>query len=202
MSASLLTLRSRTVLHPSAMDLRDQNGFGSRHVSIPQSLHKVPRSKLGLKIPELTFFLRNSDAFALNMGTDVWEPTQMQHAYNAAQQSGTPFKLFISFDMTALPCGDTSLISSTIAQFAHHPSQLKDAEGAAFVSTFQGGAGCMNNAQWTQAVKGGGVNTRFIPAFTDDLTNEKMKSMYPCINGDFLVRWRFTYECLQSIFDR
>ena len=40
------------------------------------------------------------DAFALNIGTDSWQPGQVDNAYQAAQNSGTDFKLFISFDMT------------------------------------------------------------------------------------------------------
>ena len=40
------------------------------------------------------------DAFALNIGTNDWESTQVANAYEAAKDSGTDFKLFISFDMT------------------------------------------------------------------------------------------------------
>jgi len=40
------------------------------------------------------------DAFALNIGIDSWEPDQVANAYDAAKDSGTDFKLFISFDMT------------------------------------------------------------------------------------------------------
>jgi len=40
------------------------------------------------------------DAFALNIGTDSWQSNQVDSAYQAAQDSGTDFKLFISFDMT------------------------------------------------------------------------------------------------------
>ena len=39
------------------------------------------------------------DAFALNIGTDPWQTTQVASAYAAAESSGTGFKLFISFDM-------------------------------------------------------------------------------------------------------
>lgn len=40
------------------------------------------------------------DAFALNIGTSDWQPGQVANAYQAAKDSGTDFKLFISFDMT------------------------------------------------------------------------------------------------------
>lgn len=40
------------------------------------------------------------DAFALNVGSDSWQPDQVKNAFTAAEQSNTTFKLFISFDMT------------------------------------------------------------------------------------------------------
>lgn len=40
------------------------------------------------------------DAFALNVGTNDWESDQVDKAYQAAKDSGTDFKLFMSFDMT------------------------------------------------------------------------------------------------------
>ncbi|KAG9313201.1 glycoside hydrolase family 71 protein [Chiua virens] len=46
------------------------------------------------------------DGFALNVGKDPWQPQQVANAYQAAQQSGTGFKLFLSFDMTSLPCNN------------------------------------------------------------------------------------------------
>lgn len=43
------------------------------------------------------------DAFALNIGTDSWETDQVKNAYDAAEKSGTSFKMFISLDMTYVP---------------------------------------------------------------------------------------------------
>ena len=40
------------------------------------------------------------DGFALNIGTDVWTPAQVEMAYAAALASGLSFRLFISFDMS------------------------------------------------------------------------------------------------------
>ena len=40
------------------------------------------------------------DAFALNVGTNEWEPDQVDNAYQAAKDSGLDFMLFLSFDMT------------------------------------------------------------------------------------------------------
>ncbi|KAJ3526074.1 hypothetical protein NM688_g8304 [Phlebia brevispora] len=39
------------------------------------------------------------DGFALNIGSDDWQPSQVAAAYAAAESSGTGFKLFISYDM-------------------------------------------------------------------------------------------------------
>lgn len=39
------------------------------------------------------------DAFALNVGSDSWQPARVADAYMAAQQSNTGFKLFLSLDM-------------------------------------------------------------------------------------------------------
>jgi hypothetical protein len=44
-----------------------------------------------------------SDGFALNAGLEDWQVDRVQDCYNAAQGTGLPFKLFISFDMTWVP---------------------------------------------------------------------------------------------------
>jgi glucan endo-1,3-alpha-glucosidase len=41
-----------------------------------------------------------SDAFALNVGSDSWQPDRVSSAFAAAKASGTGFKLFLSFDMS------------------------------------------------------------------------------------------------------
>jgi len=46
------------------------------------------------------------DGFALNVGIDSWQPQRVSDAYAAA--SGTPFKLFLSFDMTCVPVTTTN----------------------------------------------------------------------------------------------
>ena len=43
------------------------------------------------------------DAFALNVGSDPWQPDRVKDAYDAAAESGTEFKMFMSFDMTCVP---------------------------------------------------------------------------------------------------
>jgi hypothetical protein len=70
------------------------------------------------------------DGFALNVGSDSWQPQRVADAYvflpslgvytnniisyTAAEQSGTDFKLFISFDMSYVPLSLTSLDHSAI----------------------------------------------------------------------------------------
>ncbi|KAH7909032.1 glycoside hydrolase family 71 protein [Hygrophoropsis aurantiaca] len=80
------------------------------------------------------------DAFALNVGSDSWQPQQIANAYSAALQSGTDFKLFMSFDMSSLPCGsadDAGTLRNYITTYASHPNQFIY-NGRVFASTFAG----------------------------------------------------------------
>ncbi|KAH8119175.1 glycoside hydrolase family 71 protein [Phellopilus nigrolimitatus] len=80
------------------------------------------------------------DAFALNVGSDSWQATQVKNAYAAAQQANSTFKLFISFDMTALPCtasADAAPLRNYITTYANHSAQFKHG-GKVFASTFSG----------------------------------------------------------------
>lgn len=80
------------------------------------------------------------DGFALNVGTDSWQPQQVANAYEAAQQSGTGFKLFMSFDMSSLPCStaaDAATLRNYITTYATHPNQFLY-DGRVFASTFSG----------------------------------------------------------------
>jgi hypothetical protein len=49
---------------------------------------------------ERDFSVTSSDGFALNVGLEDWQVDRVHDCYNAAQSTGLPFKLFISFDMT------------------------------------------------------------------------------------------------------
>jgi glucan endo-1,3-alpha-glucosidase len=42
------------------------------------------------------------DAFALNVGTDDWQKDRVDDAFNAARDSETGFKMFMSFDMRSV----------------------------------------------------------------------------------------------------
>ncbi|KAG5650535.1 hypothetical protein H0H81_011886, partial [Sphagnurus paluster] len=92
----------------------------------------------------LTDILYLSDALALNMGGDSWQRSQIASAYAAAAQLGTNFKLFISFDFTAMGC-DLNDIVGRVNQFASHPNQFR-VDGRPMISSFSGD--CLGNSGW------------------------------------------------------
>ncbi|THH07533.1 hypothetical protein EW145_g3309 [Phellinidium pouzarii] len=65
------------------------------------------------------------DGFALNVGRENWQLSQVAACFDAAESSGTDFKLFLSFDMSSFP-------SSALGDIQN----LK--LGKALVSTFAG----------------------------------------------------------------
>ncbi|EPQ54502.1 glycoside hydrolase [Gloeophyllum trabeum ATCC 11539] len=80
------------------------------------------------------------DGFALNVGSDEWQPQRVADAYTAAQKFGPDFKLFLSFDMSALPCttaDNANTLRTYITTYSSHPNQLKY-DGKVFASTFAG----------------------------------------------------------------
>lgn len=117
------------------------------------------------------------DGFALNVGSDDWQPARVADAYAAAEAIATqyphktPFKLFISFDMTCL--SDPSLILTYLRTYHGHPAQFVY-EGKDFVSTFSGeyvtlGQDTANDG-WQIAIKdplaGEGIEIYFVPAWS------------------------------------
>lgn len=61
--------------------------------------------------------------------------------YAAAAESNLDFQLFLSLDMTSLPCSSpehAAFIRKLVLNHASHPNQLKYNGGRAFVSTFAG----------------------------------------------------------------
>jgi len=78
------------------------------------------------------------DGFALNMGSDPWQPDRVATACSVAQSLG--FKMFLSFEMTAVRCGsaaDAGMLTDLVKTYASHPAQAKY-NGRAHVSTFSG----------------------------------------------------------------
>ncbi|KAN0087472.1 glycoside hydrolase family 71 protein [Tylopilus felleus] len=103
------------------------------------------------------------DGFALNVGSDSWQPQQVANAYQAAQQSGTGFKLFLSFDMTSLPCNgasDAATLRNYITTYASHPNQLIY-NGRVFASAFSG-----ESCQFGQSSVQSGWQTQFLQQLT------------------------------------
>ncbi|KAF9456254.1 glycoside hydrolase [Collybia nuda] len=84
------------------------------------------------------------DALALNMGGDSWQRDQIASAYAAAAALGTNFKLFMSFDFSAMGCDVNDLVGR-VTQFSSHPNQFK-IDGKPFISSFFGS--CLGNAGW------------------------------------------------------
>jgi glucan endo-1,3-alpha-glucosidase len=130
------------------------------------------------------------DAFALNVGSDSWQPDRVADAFQAAQNSGTEFKLFFSFDMTSLPCSsseDASTIRNFVSNYSSHPHQLLY-DGKPFVSTFSGeecnfGQGTLNDA-WAYSLSSTPVY--FVPSFFIDFSTLGSLSV---IDGAFAVSW-------------
>ncbi|GBE78542.1 Glucan endo-1,3-alpha-glucosidase agn1 [Sparassis crispa] len=127
-------------------------------------------------------------AFALNVGSDSWEPQQVANAYAAAKSNNTNFKLFVSLDMTSLPCSSASNIASVqsyIKSYASHPNQFLY-NGKVFLSTFSGesckfGASSVNQG-WINAVKTNVPSVYFVPSF---FVAPNTFSTYSVIDGMF-----------------
>ncbi|KAF8231711.1 glycoside hydrolase [Tricholoma matsutake] len=80
------------------------------------------------------------DGFALNMGKEQWEPARVADGYTAALQSGLGFKMFLSLDMSSMPCAssiDAQTLRNLVNTYVSHPNQLQY-QSRAFVSTFSG----------------------------------------------------------------
>ena len=80
----------------------------------------------------------------MNIGSDDWEPTQVANAYAAAKSLGTDFKLFLSFDFTAMACNLADIVSR-VNLYANHPNQFKF-NGRPMVSSYLGE--CLGKSGW------------------------------------------------------
>ncbi|KAJ3553146.1 hypothetical protein NM688_g3772 [Phlebia brevispora] len=117
------------------------------------------------------------DGFALNVGTDSWQPTQVASAYQAAEQSGTGFKMFLSFDMSVFQCSsssDAATLRSWVSKYATHANQFLY-NGHIFVSTFAGESCTFGQSsvaqgwasQFTSQLAGSNA-VHFVPSFFVD----------------------------------
>ncbi|KAJ7288334.1 glycoside hydrolase [Mycena rebaudengoi] len=132
------------------------------------------------------------DGFALNLGPEEFQTTQAANAFQAAQQFGPDFKLFLSLDMSVLPCGTVeggASLRALVQKFATQPNALQ-VEGRAFVSTFAGESCTFGQAsvpegwrsQFTQHPDLQG-KIHFVPAFFMDPAT--FKDFTGVMDGDF-----------------
>ncbi|KZT29607.1 glycoside hydrolase family 71 protein [Neolentinus lepideus HHB14362 ss-1] len=132
------------------------------------------------------------DGFALNVGSDSWQPARVADAYTAAKNSGTGFKLFISFDMSVLPCStaaNAAALRTYITTYANHTNQLKY-DGAVFASTFSGESCTFGQSsvalgwqtQFVQQLNGTNA-VYFVPSFFIDPAT--FKNYNNSFNGQF-----------------
>ncbi|GMK56524.1 hypothetical protein CspeluHIS016_0303640 [Cutaneotrichosporon spelunceum] len=130
------------------------------------------------------------DGFALNIGIEGWQADQTAVAYRTAEAHGN-FKLFLSLDMTSLPCrsqGDAQRLVDLVRQHASSPAQAIF-QGRVLVSTFAGSEctfGTGTNNGWQTAVVdplvNGGLKIAFIPSVFMDPTDF---AKYTWMDGEF-----------------
>ncbi|KAF9242611.1 glycoside hydrolase family 71 protein [Melanogaster broomeanus] len=149
--------------------------------------NSYPYTLANWKSDVLLAYQSGIDGFALNVGRDSWQPQQVANAYEAAKQSGTGFKLFLS-----LPCGnanDAATLRNYITTYASHPNQFVY-NGRVFASTFSGetckfGQGSVQSG-WSSQFLGqlsGTDAVHFVPSFFVDPSS--FQSYNGVINGMF-----------------
>ncbi|KAI0372120.1 glycoside hydrolase [Pilatotrama ljubarskyi] len=136
------------------------------------------------------------DGFALNVGPDDYTFTQVGLAYQAAEELGNSFKLFLSLDMAAIggtkDCNspDTAAyIRNLTTTFIGEAAQLQ-VDDRALVSTFAGEACTFGeadvftgwNKQFTQHPDIAG-KIHFMPAFFIDI--QQFHNFKDVMDGDF-----------------
>lgn len=181
------TLKSRWKAHGSkhGRPIEDEIGQGDDGMQTRRGI-VTAHFMLGNTYPftpadwETTLLLGQSvgiDAFALNLGPDEWQYTQLQSAYDVAEQlcskSNSTFsseetsinpipKLFLSLDMNVLPSSSSSDLTSLISKLtkvSHSSSQLRitttpnislveNQPGRVVVSTFGGGDASFGGLGW------------------------------------------------------
>lgn len=118
------------------------------------------------------------DGFALNMGSDWWQPARVNDAYNAASAVG--FKVFLSLDMTSLSCGSAGDAATLVALVATHAGSSAQAmhNGKPMVSTFSGsdctfgvGSAAVGwESLFKSALAAVGHNIFFVPSIFSDIS--------------------------------
>ncbi|THH27989.1 hypothetical protein EUX98_g6196 [Antrodiella citrinella] len=146
------------------------------------------------------------DAFAVNMGTDDWQPDHLDSFYQAAANSGTGFQLFPSFDMSVFPCGsadNAQTLVNYVNQYSGHPNQFKY-DGRPLASTFSGescsfGQGSAAQGWKSQFVDALGGNVYFVPAFFVDPSTFNQYSIDGIYNWNAGWPIQLTTSLVQSL---
>ncbi|OCF75909.1 hypothetical protein I204_03206 [Kwoniella mangroviensis CBS 8886] len=144
------------------------------------------------------------DGFALNYGSDSWQPSRIADAYAAAKANGN-FKMFLSMDVSSLGCSSTSDASNlvnTIATYANNSAQAK-VDSKILVSTFAGesctfGQGSYQ-AAWTyfdSLLKAKSIDVYFVPATFADISTFSSSSW---MDGEF--NWNSGWPMGSSALD-
>ncbi|KAF8608383.1 glycoside hydrolase [Ceratobasidium sp. AG-I] len=132
------------------------------------------------------------DAFALNVGSDDWQRDRVADAFDAARDSGTGFKMFMSFDMAVNPCAsptDAAPLREYITTYASHPSQFRF-NGKIFASTFAGET-CTFGARSTEQ--------GWKEQFADQLVGENATTFVPSFFMD-PVRFK-SFQAMDGAFN-
>ena len=124
------------------------------------------------------------------------------YRYQAAQQTNLGFKLFLSLDMTSLPCAsanDAQNLRNLVNAQASHPNQYQY-DSRAFVSTFSGetcqfAQGSVTQGWKTQFTQHPDLQGKmlFVPSFFVDPTT--FKDYSGIMDGDFNVRIELRLQC-------
>ncbi|KAI0822250.1 glycoside hydrolase [Trametes gibbosa] len=136
------------------------------------------------------------DGFALNVGADDYTGTQVEFAFQAAQELQNGFKLFLSIDMAAIGavknCNspDTAAFIRGLTASVIGESAQFTVGGKAFVSTFAGEACTFGeadvfagwNKQFTQHPDLAG-KIHFVPSFFIDI--QQFHNFKDVMDGDF-----------------
>jgi len=110
------------------------------------------------------------DGFALNVGSNDWQPARVATALDAAKNNGD-FVMFISFDMASLPFTNEAL--ARFHSVANHPNYYK-INGRPFYSTFAGENG--GDDFWSNWKTSSGINPYFCPSWPNYPTNNLLQS--------------------------
>ncbi|KAH0586158.1 hypothetical protein H2248_007423 [Termitomyces sp. 'cryptogamus'] len=132
------------------------------------------------------------DGFALNIGRDEWQPDRVSDAFDAASQFGLDFKLFLSLDMTSMPCetaADAQTLRNLVLKFISRSNYMQ-VNCQSLVSTFSGESCTFGHKSASDGWSSEFVDhsdlqgkIRFVPSFFIDPSS--FGSFNDVMDGDF-----------------